>query len=63
MLQPTRLFLLALIAATAIGIAGSRLVSAQQQAIKRTDLLKSELRDIQEIHGAVLQRKQIIGAE
>ena len=48
MLRPSRLFLLALIAATAIGMTGSQLVGAQQQAIKRTDLLKSELRDIQD---------------
>ena len=48
MLQPSWLIVLALTAGTALGVAGSQLVSAQQQAIKRTDLLKSELHEIQD---------------
>ena len=39
---------LALIAGAAVGVIGGRLVSAQHQAIKRTDLLKSELHEIQD---------------
>jgi quercetin dioxygenase-like cupin family protein len=37
-----------LIAGTALGVITSQLVTAQQQAIKRTDLLKSELHEIQD---------------
>jgi quercetin dioxygenase-like cupin family protein len=45
MSQPSR-FALALIAGTALAVIGSQIVSSQQQAIKRTDLLKSELLEI-----------------
>jgi quercetin dioxygenase-like cupin family protein len=48
MSQASKLVVLALIAGTTIGVTGSRLVSAQQQAIQRTDLLKSELPDVQD---------------
>ena len=47
MSQPSR-FALALIAGTALGVIGSQIVSSQQQAIKRTDLLKSELHEFQD---------------
>jgi quercetin dioxygenase-like cupin family protein len=39
---------LALIAGTAPGVVGSQIVRAQQQVIKRTDLLKSELYEIKD---------------
>jgi quercetin dioxygenase-like cupin family protein len=48
MLQPSRFIVLGLIAGTALGVIGSQLVRAQQQSIKRTDLLKSELHEIQD---------------
>jgi quercetin dioxygenase-like cupin family protein len=48
MSQPSRLTVLALIAGTALGMVGSQVASAQQQAIKRTDLLKSGLHEIQD---------------
>jgi quercetin dioxygenase-like cupin family protein len=48
MSQLSKLLVLTLIAGTALGVIGSQLVSAQQQAIKRTDLLKSELHEIQD---------------
>ena len=48
MLQPSWLIVLALTVGTALGVASSQLVGAQQQAIKRTDLLKSELHEIQD---------------
>ena len=48
MSQAAKLTVLALIAGTALGVIGSQLVSAQQQPIKRTDLLKLELSEIQD---------------
>ena len=47
MLQRSR-FASALIPGTALGVIASQIVSAQQQAIKRTDLLKSELHQLQD---------------
>jgi quercetin dioxygenase-like cupin family protein len=48
MSQRLRLTVLFLNAGTALGVITSQLVTAQQQAIKRTDLLKSELHEIQD---------------
>ena len=48
MSQAAKLTVLALIAGTALGVIGSQLVNAQQQPIKRTDLLKSELSEVQD---------------
>jgi|SRR5690349_3810389 quercetin dioxygenase-like cupin family protein len=47
MLQRSRLIVSALIAASALGLIASPLVGAEQQAIKRQDLLTLELHDIQ----------------
>jgi hypothetical protein len=41
MSHPSRLIVLSLIAGTALVVIGGQLVSAQQQSIKRTGLLKS----------------------
>ena len=48
MRQRSRLIVLALLAGAAPGLIASQLVSARQQAIKRTDLLKAELHDLQD---------------
>ena len=45
MSQPSRF---ALIAGTTLAVIGSQIASSQQQAIKRTDLLKSELHEFQD---------------
>src|SRR5262245_15587635 len=48
MSQAAKLTVLALIVGTALGVIGSQLANAQQQSIKRTDLLKSELSEVQD---------------
>jgi quercetin dioxygenase-like cupin family protein len=46
MSKPAKLAVLTLIAGTALGVIGTQLITAQQQPIKRTDLLKSDLLEI-----------------
>ena len=48
MWRATRLIVLALITGIALGVIGSQLASAQQQPIKRTDLLKLDLVEIKD---------------
>jgi len=48
MSQAAKLRVLALVAGTGLGMIGSQFVSAQQQPIKRTDLLKLELPEVQD---------------
>jgi quercetin dioxygenase-like cupin family protein len=48
MWRTARFIVLGLIAAIALGVIGSQLVSAQQQPIKRTDLLKLDLVEIKD---------------
>src|SRR5215813_13392078 len=48
MLRTARLSVLTLVTGIALGLVGGQLISAQQQPIKRTDLLKSELAEIKD---------------
>ena len=48
MLRTARLSVLTLVTGIALGLVGGQLISAQQQPIKRTDLLKSDLAEIKD---------------